>query len=422
MMAWLDRESSEGSGPVSPRDDRRENEMAQVTTSVTKQCKSCLVDKPIDQYGIVSKRPDGHDYICKTCVAVKRAAMKQASALVTAAMRAPAAPKSAPLANVPAKVKGLTTADTDFQDNPEALATFAAASMVADEGGMPANLLWIGPSGSGKTEQARALARKAGLSFTKIDSPSMTDPEAWFGTREVIVVDGAPQTVVNDSAFVTAIQKPGVLLLDEFNRVSDAVRQIILGATDDTRQITNPLTGRPIERHPLCVIVMTANVGLQFTGTYAIDPAFYTRSLTTVFGYLDAKRETALAISRTGVEQEIAALFVRFANETRERNKSNEDFPPLSTREVLTACGLVAKGLDADIAARQAMINAKPADGGAESIQGQLEMIWTGIHPKAQAAGPTTPCAASYMGQGPCQKMVHTSGVAHRAANGWEWF
>ncbi len=50
--------------------------------------------------------------------------------------------------------------------------------------------LFVGPSGSGKTDGAENLAQEANLDFTKVDAASMTDPEAWFGTREIVVQDG----------------------------------------------------------------------------------------------------------------------------------------------------------------------------------------------------------------------------------------
>lgn len=334
---------------------------------ITKACRECGIDKSLDDFSRKASRPDGREPVCRECYAKRRATAKPA--------------KVAPKVEVPAIVPGgpLTTAATDYRPNRDVVATFAAIQMIAESGGVAPNMLFLGPSGSGKTEAARDLARRAGLAFTKIDAPAMTDPEAWFGTREVVVENGAPKTVFNESQFVAALTQPGVLLIDEGNRVSDAVRNILLGLLDDSRSVTNPLTGQVIVRDPKCYIIITGNAGLAFTGTYAIDPAFYTRALTTRFDYLGVLEETALAQSRTGCDGDTARLFVRFADETRQRARSVEDFPPISTREVITACALVAKGLDASVAAHQVMINAAPSEGGPESIQGQLEMIWTGI-------------------------------------------
>jgi len=219
--------------------------------------------------------------------------------------------------------------------------------------------------------------RSASGDVTKIDAPSIPDPEAWFGTREVVVEDGAPKTVITDSAFVSAIQRPGVLIIDEFNRATDHTRGIVLGLLDDSRAVTNPLTGQPLVRHPQCFVIMTGNVGLAFTGTYAVDPAFLTRALVTNFDYLDRTSETALLISRTGVDQDAAALLARFADESRQRAARDEETTPVSTREILLAADAVSVGLDVDTAVRQAIINALPSEGGAESPRAKAEMSWT---------------------------------------------
>lgn len=334
----------------------------------TKTCKTCGRDRPLFAFSVKSSRPDGREPTCRACYAERRAHVARPLAHVAVETDQPSA-----------RPEGLTTPATDYRPNREVVSTFAAIQMIARSGAIAPNMMFLGPSGSGKTEAARDLARRAGISFFKIDAPAMTDPEAWFGTREVIIEDGAPKTVVNESEFVTALGQQCILLIDEGNRVSDAIRGILLALWDDSRSTTNPLTGQTIRRHPECYIVMTGNIGLNFTGTYAVDPAFLTRAVTTRFGYLPSTEETVLAESRTGCAPEIAALFVRFASETRVRAAASEDFPPISTREVLTACALVAQGLDPNAAAHQVIINAAAADGGPESVQGQLEMIWAGI-------------------------------------------
>jgi MoxR-like ATPase len=307
-----------------------------------------------------------------------KAAKVAASSLVAAAQAASAA--AAGTAPVRRRI------NNDYRPAPDLVATFAAVQLIAADGEPAPNMLFVGPSGSGKTEAARYLADLAGLDLVTIDAPSNTDPESWFGTREVIVENGAPRTVYHPSEFALALTRPCVLLIDEANRVDDHVRGVLLSILADTRRCTNPITGETIERHPGCLIIMTGNVGLAFTGTYAVDPAFLTRVATTVFEYLPAGEENRLAVDRTGCTPEQAALFVRFANDTRGRAKLDPDFQPISTREVLLACRFVARGLDIDIAAHQVIINAATDDGGAGSRRAELERIWLGIKPTAGSA------------------------------------
>ena len=329
---------------------------------------TCLGPCGLDllQSRFATKAGGGRDVICRACRRELRGVPAEHLPRVAAT------PKAATV-----KPSG------DYIQPAEVLATWAAVQKMS-RAGMPApNMVFLGPSGSGKSASARDLAERAGLAFTKVDAPSMTDPEAWFGTREIISQDGVPVTVYHESEFVRALRSPGLLLIDEFNRVTDAVRQILLPAFDDSRAVTNPITGETVVRHPECFVVMTGNVGLAFTGTYAVDPSLMTRALVSLFDYLAPEQETALVMGRTGVDEETARTFVRWASESRDVARQDEDFPPISTREVLAACALVAVGLPPRAAAYQAVINGSSADGGAESHRARLEMLWTGVNKPA---------------------------------------
>lgn len=263
------------------------------------------------------------------------------------------------------------------------------------------NLMFVGPSGSGKTDGARYLAALVGLEFTKVDSSSMTDPESWFGTRELVVEDGVAVTDYRPSAFVEALQRPGVLLLDEINRVRDEHRNVLIPVLDHTRAVMNPLTGEVVNRHPQCFIIMSGNIGLHFTGTNAIDPAFMTRSLTVEFDYMPEAAEVKVTVDASGCDEESAAVFVRFATETRMKAKTDEEFVPVSTREVIEMGRLVADGLNRDLAVKFTVLNAASSEGGSASIRSELEKIWAGVrivkveaNPAYQAAASTWTCPA----------------------------
>lgn len=340
----------------------------------SKMCSRCLTVKDAEADFVKNAaEADGRSRTCRECDRQYRLAHGGAKKR---------SPKVQLTQTAPTPSGTLTTAATDYIPLPEVVGTWAGVLRLAERGRPAPALMFLGPSGSGKSEATAHLASLAGLERVKIDAPSITDPEAWFGTREVIEENGVPVTVVHDSAFVSAIQRPCVLVIDEFNRTNDFIRGIILGLLDDSREVTNPLTGQPLVRHPQCFIMLTGNVGLSFTGTYAIDPAFYTRALTTVFTYLETDLEVAVAMSRTGCDPDTARLVVRFAHDSRETAKSQEDFEPVSTREVIMACDLVAVGLDVQTAVYQAVINAASNEGGAQSRRFRLEAIWTGIRAK----------------------------------------
>lgn len=253
-----------------------------------------------------------------------------------------------------------------------------------------ANLMFIGPSGSGKTDGARYLAALVGLPFTKVDAASMTDPEAWFGQRDLTAEDGTAVTEYTPSSFVTALQKPGVILLDEITRVRDEHRNILLPILDTTREVSNPLNGETVKRHPQCFIIMAGNVGLEFTGTNSVDPAFMTRALVVEFEYIDNAIETRVVVQATGVEEKYAKVLVRFASESRAKAAIDPEFAPISTRELIAAGTLIADGLDKDLAVKTAIINGVSAEGGEASVRTELQSIWNGVRVIEETAAEST--------------------------------
>jgi hypothetical protein len=283
----------------------------------------------------------------------------------------------------------------EYVPNPELVALWqAVVSGVIDHGDPPANIIFFGPKGSGKTEGAQWLAALSGLPFLKVDAASMTDPESWFGTREIVPEGGIAVTKYIPSALVTAVQRPGVVFVDEFNRVDDEHRNVWLPLTDGTGRVMNPLTGEVIVRHPHCFIIMAGNRGLEYTGTSAIDPAFTSRALSVEFDYIDETVERKVAQDATGCDEQTAFVFTRFAAETRQKAKADPDFSPISTREVILACRTAARGLSRDLAAKFAILTSSSAEGGDQSIRTELESIWNGVRlTKEELSDPGAPVA-----------------------------
>lgn len=242
-----------------------------------------------------------------------------------------------------------------------------------------ANLSFFGPSGSGKTDGARDFAARMGLPFVKVDAASMTDPESWFGTRELVVEDGAAVTKYQPSDFAEWLTKPCVLLIDEITRVRDEHRNVLVPVLDHTRSVMNPLTGEVIQRHPQCFIVMAGNVGINFTGTNAIDPAFTNRSRIVEFDYIDEANELRIVQDASQCDADTAYVFVRLATEARAKAKIDEDFQPVSTRQIIEAARDVVDGLSRDLAFKFNVLNAYSGEGGSASIRTEVQSIWNGV-------------------------------------------
>lgn len=240
------------------------------------------------------------------------------------------------------------------------------------------NFLFIGPSGSGKGDGAAFLAARSGLAFTKIDAASVTEPEAWFGTREVEDHDGTPVTSYRPSLLVQSVQQPGVTFVDEITRARTVIHNIFLPLLDGTRKVTNPLNGEVITRHPENIIIMAANRGLEYTGTFDLDPALTSRVRTIRFGYPPAHVETRILEQASGCDKAVAALIVRFANETRAKAKQL-GIPPMSVREAISAAEDAANGLALTAAIDMAYIAVRDDEGGAQSPMQAIRDLWTAI-------------------------------------------
>ena len=352
-------------------------------------CVDCGQQKPITDFPVWSGRVQQRCRSCQTLKNQRNRAARQGLGLnipaQAAAIRAsqPATPDVTEEPTVPTLVSDSPKqAVNAFHASASLITLFDATVRAVADGEYADTYLFLGPSGCGKTTSAEHLAERAGLPFVKVDVAAMTDPESWFGTREVEAVDGTSVTTYRPSTFVEWVQQPCVLLLDEINRVRDEHRNIILPLTDGTFAVTNPLTGETVKRHPGCIIVMSGNRGLQFTGTYAVDPALMTRAYVLEFSYLPEKEETKVVLERyPRLHKRVASTLVRLANETRQRAAKDPDFIGVSTREVLAAAKQIQRGVDPDLAISVSILNVASTEGGEDSVRAAIQKIWVGIRP-----------------------------------------
>lgn len=212
------------------------------------------------------------------------------------------------------------------------------------------NTMLVGPSGCGKTEVIIQMCSKANVPFTIIQMGTITDPtEQLVGQQRLRVDDTGHDEIYFDWAdFALAIQKPGVVILDEINRMPGNGENLLFNILDGVSELSAHGAGsnekRQIKVHPECVFFATANIGSMFTGTKQIDAALKTRFMPVEVGYLTVAEETKILKYRTGIEEDDAKNIAFVANSIRDMYNKETVSDVVSTRETLRCANLVAHG------------------------------------------------------------------------------
>ena len=135
------------------------------------------------------------------------------------------------------------------------------------------NIFVRGESGSGKTTFAEMLARHLGFEYGSINSQMITDPESWFGKRGA--ADGTTYTA--ETNFAKLLQQGNtVILIDEVNRLASDLTNPLMPMLDDRRCFE--FDGEFFDVAPGTIFVLSANIGYQYAGTFALDAAFTNRA------------------------------------------------------------------------------------------------------------------------------------------------
>ena len=143
------------------------------------------------------------------------------------------------------------------------------------------NTLILGPTGYGKTELVYHMAAHLDIPVTIFDMGTMTDPiMGLVGTNTIQVESGTTVSKFIKSRFSAAIQKPGIILLDELSRASLQANNLLFPCLDFRRELSMEYAfndSEPIHIHPECVFFATANIGSQYSGTNKMDRALLDR-------------------------------------------------------------------------------------------------------------------------------------------------
>lgn len=207
------------------------------------------------------------------------------------------------------------------------------------------NTLITGPTGSGKTTAIKLACEKLGIPCSVYDMGSMFDPiSSLLGVHRL---EGG-SSIFDYAKFAQDVQKPGVILLDELSRAPIQSNNILFPCLDDRRTLPVEIAGckdlRTISIHPEVCFIATANIGIEYTGTNAMDRALMNRFFPLELDYLDKSQESSVLQQRCGITKEESDLIVRVATEIRNIYKKQELSISVSTRETLMVAELVHDG------------------------------------------------------------------------------
>jgi len=203
--------------------------------------------------------------------------------------------------------------------------------------------LLIGPKGCGKTSTGRALAKALGYNFYPMNCADLMKPESTLiGTTTA--KDGSTQ--FNESLFLkhyTSKEKT-IIYLQEMSRITQNGANSLTTITEQPHSyIYIKERSELVYKGENVIFMGDANFGMEYTGTNALDGAFFDRFTPFSINYLPEKEEIHLLITRIkDLEESDAVKLVELANKIR---SLGDDLPSgVSTRKLLSMAKYLAAG------------------------------------------------------------------------------
>ncbi|MDO7788545.1 AAA family ATPase [Desulforamulus aquiferis] len=227
------------------------------------------------------------------------------------------------------------------------------------------NVMLTGDPGTGKTELTKRLARAHGLAFHRVNVGAIRTPRDWFGHWEFI----GGQTIFVQSEFVDAIQRPGIVALDEFNRVTPDIHNSIYTILDHNREVFIEETKEHISVHPRCIFIATENRGRSHTGTFMEDTAVDDRFESLRLELPPVELMAGLLEEVYGAKEEHALLLSRITHKLNGLFHEESLSRPTGFRPAISATALLKRGQPLKTALKYTFVNRFSPEGGVDSEQ-----------------------------------------------------
>ena len=178
------------------------------------------------------------------------------------------------------------------------------------------HLLLEGPAGVGKTRLALAACAALGRGAVRVDGDDRYSEArlvGWFDPPAVLRAGYGPATFTA-GPLVAAMRAGSVLLLNELNRMPEAVQNVLLPALDE-RRIGVPHVGE-VAAAPGFAVVATQNP-TEYVATGHLSEALRDRFEHLALAWQPEAEERAIAAAESGAPPALAAWAVRLARASR---------------------------------------------------------------------------------------------------------
>lgn len=200
-------------------------------------------------------------------------------------------------------------------------------------------IMLTGDSGNGKTSVVDLLCKKLGKTLNIYDMAISNPQTALCGNHRI---NSKGVSEFQYARFATNIQQPGIQLLDEISRAAPSANNVLLPVTDDRRTlyIESAMEETQIKLHPDCIMWATANIGIEYIGTNAVDNALMNR-----FMAVEVKAPPAESMIRLlQVREKLDAKEAKMLVEVWERINSEKLSKGISPRQLLEVASLLHDG------------------------------------------------------------------------------
>ncbi|MFW8637326.1 CbbQ/NirQ/NorQ/GpvN family protein [Cribrihabitans pelagius] len=219
---------------------------------------------------------------------------------------------------------------------------------MAQANGLP--LLLKGPTGCGKTRFVEHMAARLGLPLHTVACHDDLSAADLIGRY---LLKGG-ETVWADGPLTRAVREGGICYLDEVVEARKDVTVVLHPLTDDRRRLVIDRTGEELAAPKSFMLVASYNPGYQNI-LKKLKPSTRQRFLSVSFDFPDPGTEAAVVTAESGLDKDRSASLVRLAGHIRKLSGMDLE-EGVSTRLLIYAATLIAKGMSVDRALEAAII------------------------------------------------------------------